>query len=240
MSKKFKIILGITYLVILTSFLYLIFSNVQINRLNEFLYYKELQSNLSTFISTNLIINLFYYFIFAIIWVSLLGFASPILIISGIMFGKWLGTLISIISISIGVLILYSIGSFFFKELIEQTFKKKFERYIQIFKKNEFYYFFIYRFVGGLGVPFFLQNLLPVLFDMKKRNFFYSSLLGLIPSFFVFNSIGSGLNIYIKQVDKFNLSNFIFTPEIYLPIFMFLGLMVISFFIKKKFFNVSD
>ena len=240
MSKKFKIILGITYLVILTSFLYLIFSNVQINRLNEFLYYKELQSNLSTFISTNLIINLFYYFIFAIIWVSLLGFASPILIISGIMFGKWLGTLISIISISIGVLILYSIGSFFFKELIEQTFKKKFERYIQIFKKNEFYYFFIYRFVGGLGVPFFLQNLLPVLFDMKKRNFFYSSLLGLIPSFFVFNSIGSGLNIYIKQVDKFNLSNFIFTPEIYLPIFMFLGLMVISFLIKKKFFNVSD
>ena len=240
MSKKFKIILGITYLVILTSFLYLIFSNIQINRLNEFLYYKELQSNLSTFISTNLIINLFYYFIFAIIWVSLLGFASPILIISGIMFGKWLGTLISIISISIGVLILYSIGSFFFKELIEQTFKKKFERYIQIFKKNEFYYFFIYRFVGGLGVPFFLQNLLPVLFDMKKRNFFYSSLLGLIPGFFVFNSIGSGLNIYIKQVDKFNLSNFIFTPEIYLPIFMFLGLMVISFLIKKKFFNVSD
>ena len=44
----------------------------------------------------------------------LLGFGSPILIISGILFGQWLGTLISVISISFGALILYSIGNFFF------------------------------------------------------------------------------------------------------------------------------
>ena len=31
--------------------------------------------------------------------IALLGFGSPILIISGILFGQWLGTLISVISI---------------------------------------------------------------------------------------------------------------------------------------------
>ena len=58
--------------------------------------------------------------------------------------------------------------------------------------------------VGGFGVPFFLQNIFPVIFDMKKRNYFFSSFLGFIPGFFIFNSIGSGLNQYIKNSDNFN------------------------------------
>ena len=39
-----------------------------------------------------------------------------------------------------------------------------------------FIIFFIYRFVGGLGVPFGLQNILPVIFNMKKFNYFFSSM----------------------------------------------------------------
>ena len=113
MSKNLKIFLGFSYLIILFSFLYFIFITIEINRLNDFTYYKELQSDLDTFISNNILINIFYFFIFAIIWVALLGFGSPILIISGILFGQLLGTLISVISISIGALILYSIGNFF-------------------------------------------------------------------------------------------------------------------------------
>ena len=94
----------------------------------------------------------------------LLGFGLPLLIASGILFGQVYGTIISVISISIGALILYSIGNFFFKEIIKKILEKKFETIFQLFQKNEFFYFFIYRLVGGLGVPFFLQNLLPVLF----------------------------------------------------------------------------
>ena len=113
MSKNLKIFLGISYLLVLIAFLYFIFSSIQINRLDDFSYYKEIQSDLDLYISGNIIVNLIYFFIFAIIWVALLGFGSPILIISGILFGQWLGTFISVISISFGALILYSIGSFF-------------------------------------------------------------------------------------------------------------------------------
>ena len=237
MSKNFKLFLGFTYLLLLAVFLYFIFSNIQINRLNDFLYYKELQLGLENFISANFLINIIYFFIFTVAWVALLGFGSPILIFSGILFGKWIGTIISIISISIGALILYTIANFFFRDTVKKILDHKFKKYIQLFQKNEFYYFFLYRFIGGLGVPFFLQNIFPVLFNMKKKNYFFSSLFGFVPSFFVFNTIGAGLNNYIEKSENFSFLKLVLLPEIYFPILMFIVLIIISLFIKKKFFS---
>jgi len=237
MSKNFKLFLGFTYLLLLAVFLYFIFSNIQINRLNDFLYYKELQLGLENFISANFLTNIIYFFIFAVVWVALLGFGSPILIFSGILFGKWIGTIISIISISIGALILYTIANFFFRDTVKKILEHKFKKFIQLFQKNEFYYFFLYRFIGGLGVPFFLQNILPVLFDMKKKNYFFSSLFGFVPSFFVFNTIGAGLNNYIEKSENFSFLGLVLLPEIYFPILMFIVLIIASLLIKKKFFT---
>ena len=240
MSKNLKIFLGVSYLLILFFFLYFIFTAIEINRLNDFAYYKEIQLDLETYISNNVLINVIYFFIFAIIWVILLGFGSPILIISGILFGKIIGTLVSVISISIGALLLYSIGNFFFRDLVKSILEKKFNKYIQLFQKNEFFYFFIYRFIGGLGVPFGLQNLIPILFGMKKINYFLASFFGFIPGFFIINTIGAGLNTYISQADSFSMIDFIFTPQIYLPILMFSALMFFSIIIKKKFFDDTN
>jgi uncharacterized membrane protein YdjX (TVP38/TMEM64 family) len=240
MSKNLKIFLGISYLLILFGFLYFIFTNMQINRLNDFSYYKELQIDLGSYISANILINLIYFFIFSVVWVALLGFGSPILIISGVLFGKWIGTITSVISISCGALILYSIGIFFFRDLVKAILEKKFEKYIQLFQKNEFFFFFIYRFIGGLGVPFGLQNLIPVLFDMKKINYFLASFFGFIPSMFIMNTIGAGLNSYVEQAQSFSMIDLILTPEIYFPIILFGVLMIISLFVKKKFFNNAN
>ena len=237
MSKNFKLFLGFTYLLLLAVFLYFVFSNIQINRLNDFSYYKELQLGLENFISANFLINIIYFFIFTITWIALLGFGSPILIFSGILFGKWIGTIISIISISIGALILYIIANFFFRDMVKKILEQKFKKYIQLFQKNEFYYFFLYRFIGGLGVPFFLQNIFPVLFNMKKKNYFFSSLFGFVPSFFVFNTIGAGLNNYIEKSENFSFLGLVLLPEIYFPILMFIVLIIVSLLIKKKFFT---
>ena len=125
MSKNLKIFLGISYLLVLFAFLFFIFTTIETNRLNDFSYYKELQAELDNYISANILINLIYFFIFSIIWVALLGFGSPILIISGIMFGQWIGTFISVVSISVGALILYSIGIFFFQDLVKSILEKK-------------------------------------------------------------------------------------------------------------------
>ena len=45
MSKNLKIFLGISYLIILFAFLYFIFTVIEISRLNDFSYYKELQED---------------------------------------------------------------------------------------------------------------------------------------------------------------------------------------------------
>ena len=237
MSKSLKLFLGISYILILFFFLYLLFSYAQVTRLNDFLYYKELQIDLEKTIGKNLYINLLIFFLFCLVWVSLLGFGSPLLLISGILFGKWIGTFISVLSISIGALILYSIASFFFKDLVFNLLEKKFSKYIHLFRKNEFNYFLAFRLAGGLGIPFGPQNVLPVIFNIKKSNYFFASFLGFIPMFFIWNTIGSGLNEYIKQADNFSFVSLFLNKEIYLPIILFAIVMLISVIIKKKIFD---
>jgi uncharacterized membrane protein YdjX (TVP38/TMEM64 family) len=237
MSKTLKLFFGTSYIIILSVFLYLIFSYIEITRLNDFLYYKELQINLERMIGNNLYINLLMFFLFCLVWVSLLGFGSPLLLVSGILFGKWIGTFISVLSISIGALIVYSIASFFFKELVHNLLEKRFSKYIHLFRKNEFNYFLAFRLAGGLGIPFGPQNILPVIFSIKKINYFFASFLGFIPMFFIWNTIGSGLNEYIKQENNFSFINLFINKEIYLPIIFFIVIILISLLIKKKIFD---
>ena len=240
MSNKLKLILGTLYLTILISFLVYLFTYVEINKLDEFSYYKQLQSQINYSIGNTFYLNLFLFFIFAMIWVILLGFGSPILIMSGIFFGKWIGTLISLLSISIGALILYIIAKYFFSDFIKNLLKEKFDKYIFLFKKNEFYYFFAFRFVGGLGIPFGLQNVLPVIFNISKTNYLIASVLGFVPNFYIWNTIGSGINSVVETSTSFSFLNFLLDKEIYFPIMMFLVLICVSFFIRKKLFNVND
>ena len=237
MNKNIKITLGSIYLIILITFLYFLLSKFDTSRISDFSYYKEIQINLEEIIGKNLIVNLILFFAFSVIWVVLLGFGSPLLILSGILFGKWVGTTISTVSISVGALSLYIIASYFFKDLVNQILKDKFEKYIERFQKNEFYYFFAFRLAGGLGIPFFLQNVLPVIFKMKNYNYFFASFFGFIPSFFIWNTIGSGINKFIKEADEFNFINLILSREIYFPLIIFIILILGSLIVKKKFFN---
>ena len=238
MSNNIKIILGSIYLIILIIFLYFLFSKFDVSRINDFSYYKDIQTDLDNIVGKNLYFNLIIFFIFSVFWIMLLGFGSPILILSGIIFGKWIGTLISLISISFGSLCLYIIGSYFFSDLINKILKNKFTKFIERFQKNEFYYFLAFRAAGGLGIPFGLQNLLPVIFKIKNYNYFLASLLGFIPHFIIWNSVGAGINEYIKkESDEFSFLRLIMSEEIYVPLIIFVLLFLFSLFIKKKFFN---
>jgi len=75
---------------------------------------------------------------------------------------------------------------------------------------------------------------------MKKINYFAASFLGFIPSFFIWNTIGAGINKFIKESDSFSFVNLIFSREIYLPITLFIIFVLISLTIQKKFFNVNN
>ena len=140
----------------------------------------------------------------------------------------------SCLGLSIGATFIYLFGNYFLKELIREKFLNKFQNLEQKFKKSEFIYLLLFRIVGG--VPWQLQCLLPTLFDAKLKNYFFSTLLGIVPGTFLIVSIGNGLEKVIDQNSEIpGITDIILSPDIYLPIIAFLGLILSSIFLRKIF-----
>ena len=78
---------------------------------------------------------------------------------------------------------------------------------------------------------------MPTIFNIKKKELFFCGFLGFVPMFFVWNTIGAGLNEYIKQAQNFNLINLFLNKEIYMPIIFFILIIIISIIIKKRVFD---
>ena len=235
-ENKLKIILGIVYLFVVTGFLLLFFSHFTIDDFSSFEIIKNNRDKLNNIKNSNLLITSILFFIGIIIWVLLLGFGSPVFLIGGFVFGKWIGTVIIVFGLSIGATILYVIANYFFKDLIKKKFSSKFSNLTEKFKENEFTFFLIYRFVGG--IPFFISNILPTLFNVKIRNFFFGSVIGMTPQLFVGASIGAGLNKVIENNQELpSISDIILTPDIYVPVIAMIILVLIGFLIRKKFYK---
>ena len=239
-TSNLKIILGLVYIIILSIGFFYLFSIIDIKDLTS---YELIRSNRETIMKykcVNFIFLTLVFFIFCIFWVLLLGFAMPLLIFAGFVFGKWWGILIVVISTTIGATLLYIMARYFFKEMIEKNLAPKFYKLKEFFNKNDIVYFMSYRFVGGGGTPFAIQNILPVLFNMPIKNYFIATLIGSTPSMFVTVALGSGLESIIDQNEQISFFNIVKSPDIYLPIVGFFVLLLIAFFIKKFFFKSSS
>ncbi len=233
-EKKIKLLLGTAYLLIVFVFLWFFFSNFSIKDFSSYELIKINRDTLEELKNSNILISCTIFFLGTIIWVLLLGFGSPILLVSGFIFGKWLGTLLAAFGLSVGASLLYIFANYFLKDIVHKKFSSKFNNLTDKFKKNEFVFFLIYRFVGG--IPFFISNILPTIFNVKLKNFFFGSLLGMTPQIFIGVSLGSGLNKILEE--NSNLPSFfdlLFTPDIYFPIFGLIVLVVFGLILRKKF-----
>ena len=138
--------------------------------------------------------------------------------------------------LSIGATFLYIFGNYFLKELIRKKFLNKFQKLEAKFKKSEFIYLLIYRFVGG--IPWQLSCILPTIFNVKISNFFLASLIGIIPQIFLAVSIGSGLEKVIDQNAEIpGIKDIIFSSDIYVPILAFFVLVLLTIFLRKLFYK---
>ncbi len=234
--KKFKIYLGILYVLLISTFLYFFFSKFTLQELSSYEFIKNNVDYFSNLKDKNYYTLLLTFFLFVVLWVLLLGFGSPVALASGFIFGKWIGTIIIATSLSVGSLLLYLIANFFFRDLVQQKLGNRMVFLKDLFKKNEFLYFLIYRFIGGL--PFFIHNTLPVIFNIRIINYFFGTLLGMIPQLFIMVSIGSGLEKIIKtNSSPPSFFEIIASKDIYLPLIAFIAIVVISIFLKKKFYK---
>ena len=113
------------------------------------------------------------FILFAIVWVFAAGFGSPLALVAGFIFGKWFGLLFVVLGMTFGATLLYIFANYFLKDIIRDKFLNKFKNLEEKFKRSEFTYLLIYRFVGG--IPFQIQNIIPCIFNVKISNFFWST-----------------------------------------------------------------
>ena len=236
-SLNLKLILGITYLVIISFGLYFLFSVVDIKNLMSYDFIKLNKDIILKYKNENFLFLTIIFFIFSIVWVLLLGFAMPLLIFSGFVFGKWWGILIVLTSTTIGATLLYMLVGFFFREAIKEKLAPKFSKLKEFFIKNDILYFMSFRFIGGGGAPYTIQNVLPILFDMSVKNYVIATFVGSMPSMFVTVALGSGIEKVIDQNVELSVSTVLFSPEIYIPIIAFFIILFIAFVIRKFYFK---
>tara|TARA_B100001146_G_scaffold165444_1_gene146305 strand:- start:335 stop:1060 length:726 start_codon:yes stop_codon:yes gene_type:complete len=236
-SLNLKLILGITYLVIISFGLYFLFSVVDIKDLMSYDFIKLNKDIILKYKNENFLFLTIIFFIFSIVWVLLLGFAMPLLIFSGFVFGKWWGILIVLTSTTIGATLLYMLVGLFFREAIKEKLAPKFSKLKEFFIKNDILYFMSFRFIGGGGSPYAVQNVLPILFDMSVKNYVIATFVGSMPSMFVTVALGSGIEKVIDQNVELSVSTVLFSSEIYIPIIAFFIILFIAFVIRKFYFK---
>jgi len=236
-TKKIKTIIGLSYLILVCLFLYFFFSKFSLQDLTSYDFIKQNRSYFFELKNSNLFLISITFLLITILWVfPFLGFGSPVALFGGFIFGKWIGTLIVVLGLSVGATFLYMFGNYFLKDFIREKFLNKYQSLEMKFKKSEFIYLLIYRFIGG--IPWQLSCLLPTLFNVKVKNFFFATIIGIIPQIFLAVSIGSGIEKIIDQNSKIpKITDVIFSQDIYVPLLAFFGLILFTIFLRKIFYR---
>ena len=235
-SKKIKLFIGLFYLILVGLFLFLFFSKFSLEEIMSYDFIKNNRDYFFELRKSNILSLTLLFVLFVIIWVLAGGFGSPVAIFAGFIFGKWFGVLVVSVGLSVGALLLYIFANFFLREFIKEKFLIKFINLEKKFKKSEFFYLLLYRFVGG--IPFAISNILPCVFNVKTKNFFWATLIGITPSIFIVCSLGEGLEKIINENTKApSFIELIVSPEIYVPLVFFIFFVFLTIFLRKLFYK---
>ena len=115
--------------------------------------------------------------------------------------GKWIGKTFNCFRNNYWRYVLKE--DYIYKQAIFLNSFKRFKIFQKINKKNKNlnlkneFVFIIYRNIPG--VPFFISNILPTIFDVKVKNYFFGTLMGLTPNLFIGASLGSGIEKIIEK-----------------------------------------
>ena len=236
-NTKIKFYVGISYIILVSVFLLFFFSKFSLQQITSYDFIKVNSSYLTNLKTSNLFLVFIIFLISTILWVfPFLGFGSPIALLGGFIFGKWIGTIVVVLGLSSGATFLYIFGNFFLKDIIKEKFLNKFKNLESKFKKSEFTYLLIYRFCGG--IPWQLSCIIPTMFNVKVSNFFYATLIGIIPQIFLAVSIGSGLEKIIDEnIEAPSIIDLLTSRDIYIPIIIFFILIIFSVIVRKFFYK---
>ena len=227
MSQFFsKKILLLLFLIIILSFFLL--------GLDEFFsiyYIKQNSEFIQSFIDKNFLYSLLiFYSLFLLLLFFFLPFSAIMLIFSGYSFNLYLSIPLSIIIITIGglsnFLLLKKINLIVFFNKAKFWLKK----ISFTFKDNEFQYLLLLRL---MPIPFTIQNAITVILNISEKNFFFSTMLGIVPYAVIYSLAGLQLRKIIDKSEHITVSD-ILNYENFAVVCLLVIFILLSIFLKKK------
>ena len=227
---RFSLIYIFFVLIILS---YILFKSDFIN-ISSIDFIKNLGQNINHFYKTDKLLFIIFFSLGIFIWVFLLGFMTPVILLGGYIFGAALSTLVIALSNAFAATIFFFIVRVYFKNIIKKLVSTKFKFIINFLNKDINNYFLFYRILGDFGVPSAFSNIIPVFTKIKNKNYFIITFIGSIPLIYVWSNFGQSIH-YISNVEKINFSTFS-DPKVYFSIILLAVISVIPPIAKKILF----
>ncbi len=172
--------------------------------------------------------------IFALLYIVVVAMSIPgatfLTITAGFLFGSLLGTIIVVISATLGATILFLIAKTSLGEKLRSKAVPWLQKMEKGFKDNALSYLLVLRLVPLF--PFFIVNLVPAFLGVSARTFVIATGLGIIPGSFVYVSVGTGLGSLFDQGKNLSLQG-VLSPDILVALGGLALLSMLPVFYKK-------
>ena len=153
--------------------------------------------------------------VFMAVYIITVAFSLPgatvLTIASGFLFGSVWGTVLVIISATLGATVLFSIA----KTTLGNVFRAKVRAWLPRleagFREHALSYLLVLRLVPIF--PFFIINLVPAFLGVPLSTFILGTFIGIIPGTFVYATVGAGLGSVFDAGEPFTLRG-VLTPQI--------------------------
>ena len=148
----------------------------------------------------------------------------------GFLFGLWLGTLLVVVSATVGAIAIFLIAKTSLGEGLRERAGPWLKRMQVGFNENAISYLLFLRLIPAF--PFWIVNIVPALLNMKLKDYAFATFFGIMPGSFVYASVGNGLGAVIEAGDEPDLG-IIFQPAILIPILGLAALAILPVVYRK-------
>jgi uncharacterized membrane protein YdjX (TVP38/TMEM64 family) len=142
--------------------------------------------------------------------------ASPVSLLAGALFGRWVGTALVAAAATVGAILAFLSSRYLFRDVIQRKFGEKLRKVDEGVRREGTYYLFTLRVVPLF--PFWLVNLCMGLTPMRVWTYTWVSFVGMLPGTFLYVNAGRAL---LSALDA---PGTVFTPEVVVS-FALLGIL---------------
>ncbi len=162
------------------------------------------------------------------VYTLVVAFSIPAAVVltltNGFLFGRWVGTVATVISGTLGATLVFLAARYLFADAVHRRLGERGHRIMEGFRRNAFNYLLFLRLVPIF--PFWLVNLAPAFTAMPLRTYVIATAIGVVPGSFVFANLGESLG-------RIETLNDLLSPQVVIALAL-LGLLALLPVIVKK------